>query len=432
LGTLGGSPGSSWVNGSYATRVVGHELGHNFTLQHSSSYSCTDAVGQRVPISTTCTASEYGDPFDIMGGSVNHINNYQKGRLGGPGVLDPVNTQDVTVNGLYTIAPLEWASNGVQALRVPREVDSTGKVLKYYYLEFRQPYGTAFDNFSATASVVNGVSIRLAPPYATSARPLLIDTTPTTSGFTDAALTIDKTFEDPIKGITITTKSVSASGAAVDVKFGPVVCALANPSVSLSPSSQWGYPGQTLNYTLTLTNNNTSSCSPASFSVVPSLPAGWSQSPAAPSLSVSSGASISQTLNVTAASAALPNFYTITEAATNTADATYTTSASATYNVQPPDTTPPVVTMTSPANGSTLPKKGTVKLAANASDASGIAQIELLIDGSSKKVCSNATSCSATVSVNDLASGSHTITATATDKGGPTPNTASTSITVTK
>jgi len=418
--------------------VTGHEMGHNFTFQHSNSYTCTDATGQRVAISTTCTSNEYGDPFDIMGtATTSQVNNYQKGRLlfnaaSSPnGVFDPVNVQDVTVDGLYTIAPAEWASSGPQVLRIPRDLDSTGKVLKYYYLEFRQPYG--FDNNTyVSAYAAKGILIRLAPPYTAGLKPLLIDTTPSTSGFTDSALTVDKTFEDSIKGITVTTKSVSSNGATVDITFGPLVCTLANPTVLLSPASQWGYPGQTLNYTLTLTNNNTSVCPAATFSVVPSLPSGWSQNPAAPSLSVSSGASVSQTLSVTAASDAAPDLYTITEAVANTSDAKYTASASATYNVQPPDTIPPMVTITSPASGATLSKKGTVKIVANASDASGIAQIELAVDGSSKKICSNATSCSATVSINGLASGSHTITATATDKGSPTPNTASTSITVTK
>ena len=427
LGTIGGSPGSSWVNGSYQTRVAGHELGHNFTMHHGNSYACTDSSGQHVAISATCISNEYGDPFDIMGSSTNHPNNYHKGQLG---VFDPVNTQDITVSGTYTIAPLEWASGGAQVLRIPRDVTSGGSVLKYYYLEFRQPYGV-FDAFSSTAPVVNGVSIRLAPPYTTITQSQLIDATPATSSFSDAALAVGQTFYDPIKGITATTRSVSATGAAVDIAFVPPVCTPSNPSLSVSPSSQWGFPGQTLPYTLTLTNNN-NSCPAATFNVAPTLPAGWSQSPASFSLNAASGASVNQAISVTAPTDAAVGFYTLTETATNAADAHYAASASATYNVLTPDTTPPTVTITSPAAGALLPRKGTAKIAATASDASGISRIEVFIDQKSVKVCSNTSSCSMNWSVNNVAAGSHSITVTATDKGGPTPNMASGSITVVK
>ena len=56
----------SYINGNFMTLVAAHELGHNLGVHHASSFNCT-ANGQRVPISTSCTASEYGDPFDTMG-----------------------------------------------------------------------------------------------------------------------------------------------------------------------------------------------------------------------------------------------------------------------------------------------------------------------------------------------------------------------------
>jgi aqualysin 1 len=95
------------------------------------------------------------------------------------------------------------------------------------------------------------------------------------------------------------------------------------------------------------------------------------------------------------------------------------------------DTTPPSVTLSSPANGAVLPKKGNIKISATASDSSGISTIVLAIDGITVKTCTNTTSCSANYSVSSLLTGSHTVTATARDKA-PVPNVTTKSSLVTK
>jgi len=73
MGNLGGP--RSWVNGSYAIRVVAHEQGHNFGNNHTHSMPCT---------STGCTTVEYGSDRDILGksGVIGHMNAFQKERLG--------------------------------------------------------------------------------------------------------------------------------------------------------------------------------------------------------------------------------------------------------------------------------------------------------------------------------------------------------------
>lgn len=95
------------------------------------------------------------------------------------------------------------------------------------------------------------------------------------------------------------------------------------------------------------------------------------------------------------------------------------------------DTTPPVVTISSPVNGSTIGTKGTVKLSATASDSSGISKIDILLDTQIMATCNAKTSCSTNVNVNKFTSGSHTITARATD-GSANHNIGTTSVTVTK
>jgi uncharacterized repeat protein (TIGR01451 family) len=361
-----------------------------------------------------------------MGSSTNHFNNFQKGRLG---YLDVVNTQTVSTNGSYTIAPIEWITSDVQVLRIPKEKDGNGNVTQYYYLEYRQPYG--FDNFGSTAPVVNGVSIRLAPPYSTISQSLLIDTASETTSFSDAPLTVNKTFEDPLKGITISTISVSGNLATVSVDFGATPCIRSDPSLSVSPLSQKGSSGQTLTYTLTLNNNDNSGCNVSTFDITPLLPSGFSQYPSSLSETLSPDATITRTILVTLDSNISTGPYTFTETALNASDQSYSASASAIYEVNLSDTTPPEVTIISPPNGSILPKKGSVTISATASDESGINRINIYVDNVLLKTCLNMASCKYKWNVSRVSSGDHTIKIQAIDKA-PTPNPGISSISVTK
>ena len=94
----------------------------------------------------------------------------------------------------------------------------------------------------------------------------------------------------------------------------------------------------------------------------------------------------------------------------------------------PPDTTPPSVSMTAPAAEATL--SGSTNLAANASDASGIAGVRFLVDGS--QVGSEDTSAPYTLSWDSttVADGTHAIAALAKDGAGNTATSAPVSVTV--
>ena len=97
------------------------------------------------------------------------------------------------------------------------------------------------------------------------------------------------------------------------------------------------------------------------------------------------------------------------------------TSAAAPSN---PDTTPPVVRITSPANGSRV--NGMVNVAVSASDNVAVSSVSLSIDGMTVAT-SNSGSISYKWNTKKIASGSHVISATARDSSG---NQATTSITV--
>ena len=433
----GGLPGISYINGYLNSRTPAHELGHNYHMRHASSYRCVED-GVRVAISSNsanCKVSEYGDPFSVMGvsGKHYHFTDYHKGHSGTtisiPNWLDSQNI--LTVNrtqnpdNTYTIAPIEMGSTGVQSIKIPRDSST------FYYLEFRQPYG--FDNFSSTSEVVNGVTIRISPGSNTGPS-YLIDTTPETTSFIDAPLTVGRTFSESIKGINITTLSVSPSGAQVRIFFdaGVSTCTNTLPSLSISPSSQSGSAGQTLSYSFTLKNNDASDCTTSTYSLSSSLPSGWSITPSSfLNESLAPGSSVTRSFSVTSSESASTNNYTLSLMGTNTSNTTLKTTSSATYQVVTEDTTPPTVAVTKPADGSTVPNRGNIDVTVIAGDESGIADITIYLNNSLIKSCKNSTSCAAKYQAGRVPLGGNVIKAVARDKS-TNSNTAEANITVYK
>ena len=88
--------------------------------------------------------------------------------------------------------------------------------------------------------------------------------------------------------------------------------------------------------------------------------------------------------------------------------------------------TPPQVSITSPAGGSTV--AGTVTVSGSASASAGVASVTVKVDSGSSITATGTTSWSTSLDTATLADGTHTITATATDSGSLT---ASASVTVT-
>lgn len=202
-------PGTgSWINGAMSLRVVGHELGHNFGVHHASTLSCT-AGGVRSTFGSSCSQSEYGDPFTIMGSaSTRHHVNWHRSQLGWAG-----DVQTITATGSYTLAAAPM-SGTPRLLRVARG-DGT-----YLNLELRKPWGT-FDSFSTSDPAVNGVTIRIAPNTTSIVQSKLVDANPSTTSFSDAALGVGQSVTDPLTGVSITTVSVGSSSAVVSVQFVP-------------------------------------------------------------------------------------------------------------------------------------------------------------------------------------------------------------------
>jgi len=352
----------AWMSAQYLSNVAhiaAHELGHNLgDILEGDAWDCgPEVIGVRVQDGGNCTHIGYGDLFDVMGvATLGHFNAYHKETFGW---LDSSNIITVTTSGTYTIEPFETATAGPKIIKIPRDKDGTGKTISWLYLEFRQLLGFDKDyNFwlSYSPNPTNGALIHY--PYPIRPWPswpdliaaytsYLLDTTPESQSNevydrSDSALEVGKTFTDSAYGITIRTVSKTASSLSVEINLGqPPICTRANPTVAITPASQSSAPGETLTYNISVTNND-NGCDPATFSLTPSVPSGWSSSLASNELTINPVSSASTSLSVTSAASASEDLYNVSVGASNKAAPTYTGSASATYIVFIPNR-PPVL-----------------------------------------------------------------------------------------
>src|SRR5262249_28068038 len=132
-----------WLRNYFTPGVAGHELGHNYGLNHANFW---DTSGQS--IIGTGTSVEYGDIYDTMGSAnagPNHFNASYKNLLNW---LKPTETLTVTSNGVYRIYPHDDTnSTGLRGLKIVRSSTTN------YWVEFRQ-------KFSGNPWLMNGAGIR--------------------------------------------------------------------------------------------------------------------------------------------------------------------------------------------------------------------------------------------------------------------------------
>ena len=119
--------------------------------------------------------------------------------------------------------------------------------------------------------------------------------------------------------------------------------------------------------------------------------------------------------------------YTLTARATDD-DGAVTTSAARTITVNAPANQPPAVSLTAPANGSTYTAPATITVSATASDTDGTVVRVDFYQGST--LIGSDTASPFTITWGNVAAGTYTLTARATDDDGATITSASRSITV--
>jgi hypothetical protein len=364
MSQVGGNPSQSWINGTLAPYVVNHELGHAFGLWHAHLFDC----GTSATICSSPNIVEYGDPVDVMGiaqtASADY-NAFQKERLGWLNYGASPSIQTVTSSGTYTIYPYEVGGRGPNALKVLKSTDSTTGAKTWYYLEQRQAIGfDAFlaDTFSYTQNETTGVLFHLGTDGNGNSSDLLDMTpaSPTLTGWLDMSLVGGQNYQDSTAGVTFTPTAVSSAGATIQITMNGSSCTPANPTISVTPSqSQSVTPGTGVNFTATVTDNDSSGCSSAIFSLADVLPSGWAGAWNASSLSLSPGKSGSATLTVTSPAGAAGGLYTVGINASNAAATSDSGSATATYAVA---TSGPLSVSVSTNQSSYLPGQ-TVKIA---------------------------------------------------------------------
>jgi hypothetical protein len=326
-GSVGGAPSEAWINEWFELGIVGHELGHNFGLYHSRSLDCGAAS-----IGSNCTTNEYGDTLDLMGQANSaHFNLFQKERLGwtNSGTTPPIIS--VTSSGTYWLDSYENGSLNPKGLKILKSTDPLTGQKTWYYVEHRSAFG--FDNFlSSNVNVLGGIVVRTGSESG-GQNTYLLDMTPGTASWYDPALTMGQSFTDSDAGVTVTTLAADGTGALVDVTISQP-CVRSNPTLTLSTSqSPWVASGSTVNFGLTVRNNDAGSCGDSTFNLQAAAPANWASAFTTSQLVISQGASATASLQVTSPVGAADGFYGINISAANSASLANTAAAAATYSL---------------------------------------------------------------------------------------------------
>lgn len=303
MGTVGATPSQALIFQCGIQDVYAHELGHNFGMYHASSPN-----------------SEYGDRTDVMGLSnvgLRHLNGAHQDEMGW---RSAAMNRLVTGTGTYDIAPLAFSESEAvapQILRIPKA--DTGET---WFLSYRRQVG--FD--SSLAWWHNNI--------VTVHRYTDGGGAPTNTWLVDE-LAAGETFTDSANDLSITHLGRTDTYATVEVSFkgSTPACTTAAPTLSVSPGSQEGAPGERRTYGLTITNHDSSACAASTFTLSSAVPAGWAASLSTMSLTLVPGAAGAATLYVTAPAAAEAGSHGLSVALADAATPAHAASAGATFVV---------------------------------------------------------------------------------------------------
>lgn len=337
------SSSSGTFNASIAYLVAGgdrdtnveyaaHEMGHNLGLLHSGIVTTTNGMDVLGPVTAPGTLwDQGGDYWSTMGEVVLGLYpSPQKAEV--LGWLTPTaNYRVVQGSGNYTIQPLETAPAGLQALKVQRGTGNNA----WLWLEYRQPLGS-YDS-TLSKQPYSGALIHYEDSNTQLGHTYLPNFTPSDATWWSPALAAGQTWTDPYSNLSISVLSATSSGLNVAINYGTVPCTHANPGVSISPANPSIPAGSIVNYTVSITNNDSTGCTASAFTISSTQPAGWSPTLSPPSVTANPGQTVSTTLSQAIPTGIPAATYTVGSSATN---GSYIGSASANCTV----TTAPTLT----------------------------------------------------------------------------------------
>lgn len=305
IGDLGGSPSRAWIFHSDIADVYGHELGHNLGMHHAATPS-----------------GEYGDNTDIMGLSQNKLRQINAAHKEQLGWLVNGQAQPLTQSGFYDLVPLELdtaslASSDSQGFKIVKSDTN-----EFYYVSYRRKLG--FDT-NLSLSYTDRISVHRYKGDGSSSKTYLL-----------AMLADGQSYVDSTNDITIQQVSHANDRATVQVQFGTATCQTGAPSIAVTPSSQSGTAGTTLNYSISITNADLSSCPQSTFNLAALLPSGWTGSVSPTSVTLVPGGTASASLAVTAPATATDGAYGLQVSATDPNKTGHSNMASASYTISMP------------------------------------------------------------------------------------------------
>lgn len=212
------------------TSTIIHELGHTLGMGHANGLDCGQEI-IKTNYHSTCTISEYLDPFDFMG--IGESVGQRLFSFNAPNRIDmgwllPENVRYINTSGTFAIHALETPSTAVQVLKIKKPDFNTAYPRTqndYYYIDYNPDVGYDF------GKSVDGVMVRIWNQDPRSGT-LMLDMTPESclpspllpsgcqlrSDWNDGMLKDGMTFVDN-NGIRVTQISHTNTEATVKVEF---------------------------------------------------------------------------------------------------------------------------------------------------------------------------------------------------------------------